>query len=134
MLIKKVTTGWVTQVYDTEAKRFVSQEFQAGEQVDWESMNGAPVEAINEYLNFDMVQPPLPECEIDFITTENQEHFRNGIILDKIKLVRDIMQIFRPHNIPLNTATNFVNGSMVRVPRLVVHPLCELGIRMRIIG
>lgn len=139
MLIKKVTTGFVTQVYDTEAKCFVSQEFTAGEQVDWETMEGDTVNLMEtdvgkEYLNFDMIQPPAPMCQIDFITVENQNYFRNGIILDNIRLVRDIMQIFRPLDIPLMTATNFINCVMVEVPRSVIQPMEDLGIRMRIIG
>ena len=64
MLVNKVTTGFVVQVFDTELKRFVSQEFMAGEQTDYEDRLGDPVDrAIFEvdgqeaYLPFDTVQP-----------------------------------------------------------------------------
>lgn len=34
-IVKKITTGFVIQNYDTDTERFVSQEFVAGDQVDW---------------------------------------------------------------------------------------------------
>ena len=64
MLVNKVTTGFVIQVFDTETGRFVSQEFVAGDQCDYEDGNGVPVcsEALEvggkeASLPFDMVQP-----------------------------------------------------------------------------
>ena len=36
MLINKITVGWVTQTFDTEQKKFMRQEFFAGDQVDYE--------------------------------------------------------------------------------------------------
>jgi hypothetical protein len=64
MLVNKVTTGFVVQVFDTDLKRFVSQEFTAGEQTDYEDRLGNPMDkAVFEadgkeaYLPFDMVQP-----------------------------------------------------------------------------
>jgi hypothetical protein len=65
MLVNKVTTGFVIQVFDTELKRFVSQEFVAGDDCQYEDGEGVPVcsEALEvdgkeAYLPFDMVQPP----------------------------------------------------------------------------
>ena len=58
MLINKVTTGFVIQVFDTKKGRFVSQSFTAGDQ--YEDKDGEPVdsEALKEAcLPFDMVQP-----------------------------------------------------------------------------
>ena len=71
MIIKKVTTGYVTQQYDTEAKQWLSQEFIAGDEVDWEDENGNPTDPpedfeddkgwssvdVGSYLPFNMVQP-----------------------------------------------------------------------------
>lgn len=59
MQIKKITTGFVIQVYDTEKKSFVSQEFIAGDEVEVEDIEGNPVDddMIPDYLPFDMVQP-----------------------------------------------------------------------------
>jgi len=63
MLISKITIGFVTQVFDTEKQRWISQEFVAGDQVDFEDDNGNPVDAPKDkdgeepYLCFDMVQP-----------------------------------------------------------------------------
>ena len=64
MLVNKVTVGFVIQVYDTELKRFVSQQFVAGDQCEYEDKDGVPVcsEALEvdgkaAYLPFDMVQP-----------------------------------------------------------------------------
>ena len=62
-LIKKVTHGFVIQVYDTKKRRWTSQEFVEGDQVDWEDGSGEflddPEEspAYDDYLPFDMVQP-----------------------------------------------------------------------------
>ncbi len=66
-LIKKITTGFVVQVFDTEKNRFVSQEFVAGDQVDVENENGEPTE--NEtldktYLPFEMKQPESDETKV----------------------------------------------------------------------
>ena len=52
MLLKKVTTGFVVQTFDTEKQKFVSQEFVAGDQCDYENEDG-----VEDYLPYDMVQP-----------------------------------------------------------------------------
>ncbi len=63
MLVNKITVGFVVQVFDTEKKRFVGQEFVAGDQCDYED-NGElvgremlEVDGKEAYLPFDMVQP-----------------------------------------------------------------------------
>ena len=71
MLVNKVTAGFVVQVFDTESRRFVSQQFVAGDQCDYEDKDGDPVDSKalevdgkEAYLPFDMVQPqtdPAPE-------------------------------------------------------------------------
>ena len=63
MKINKITTGFVVQVFDTKTKRFVSQEFIAGDETSVEYRNGETVpdgkvlDANATYLPFDMVQP-----------------------------------------------------------------------------
>ena len=57
MIVKKITVGFVVQSYDTNAKKFIEQNFTAGDQVDYEDEFGEPVESFSEYLAFDMVQP-----------------------------------------------------------------------------
>jgi hypothetical protein len=59
MKISKITNGYVIQVYDTELKRFVSQEFVAGCTVEYENSRGETVDSdmIPDYLPFDMIQP-----------------------------------------------------------------------------
>ena len=59
MIIKKITTGFVIQEFDTETGLFVAQEFVAGDQVDYEDEEGEKVdsEGVDGYLPFDMVQP-----------------------------------------------------------------------------
>jgi hypothetical protein len=64
MLVNKVTTGFVIQVFDTELKRFISQEFVASDQCQYEDKEGVPVcsEALEvdgkeAYLPFQMIQP-----------------------------------------------------------------------------
>ena len=60
MLVNKITAGFVIQVFDTELRRFVSQQFVAGDDVAYEDKNGDPVdwrEGEDAYQPFDMVQP-----------------------------------------------------------------------------
>ena len=59
MIVKKITVGFVVQAYDTETKKWVGQEFVAGDQVDYEFDNGAPAnpDDVSGYLPFEMVQP-----------------------------------------------------------------------------
>jgi hypothetical protein len=64
MLVNKITEGFVIQVFDTELRRFVSQEFVAGDRCQYEDKDGVPVcsEALEvdgeeAALPFDMVQP-----------------------------------------------------------------------------
>lgn len=71
MLINKITPGYVIQVFNTETGQYVSQEFRAGDEVDYESTDGqTPIEdgfmeSVNfgpyakaePYLPFDMLQP-----------------------------------------------------------------------------
>jgi hypothetical protein len=70
MLVNKVTAGFVVQVFDTELRRFVSQEFVAGDQCDYEDKDGNAVESKalevdgkEASLPFDMVQPGDPDSE-----------------------------------------------------------------------
>ncbi len=58
--MKKITTGFVIQTYNDNGK-CTSQEFIAGDQVDWETDDGQPIEAPGneEYQPFDMVQPEI---------------------------------------------------------------------------
>lgn len=59
---KKITIGFVVQTYD--GNKCVSQEFVAGDQIDYEDMVGKNIEidTTNEqYQPFDMVQPKFSE-------------------------------------------------------------------------
>ena len=65
MIIQKITTGFVIQNFDTDAQNFTSQEFVAGDQVDFE-IDGDAIDSIefedklvdhSGYLPFEMVQP-----------------------------------------------------------------------------
>ena len=80
MRINKITVGYVSQTFDTDLGRFVSQEFVAGDQVDYEDEDGDPVDSdllevkkkvkgkngrmktVKEeaYLTFEMKQPVRP--------------------------------------------------------------------------
>ena len=65
MKVRKITSGFVVQEYDTELREWVSQEFVASDSVEWEDENGeyidmgiAPKIMFNtSYLPFVMVQP-----------------------------------------------------------------------------
>jgi hypothetical protein len=45
MRVNKITVGFVSQIFDTDLGRFVSQEFVAGDQVDYEDEDGEPVDS-----------------------------------------------------------------------------------------
>lgn len=63
MLIEKITTGYVVQIYDTETKTFTSQKFVAGDEVTYQVDDQIIVpDQINVsenelYLTFEMQQP-----------------------------------------------------------------------------
>jgi len=40
MIVRKVTTGFVVQEFDSETGRCISQTFVAGDKVDWEDRQG----------------------------------------------------------------------------------------------
>lgn len=61
MKIHKVTTGFVTQVFDTITNKFICQDFTAGDEVVYESEDGQHCDEINEYLPFEMIQPDQME-------------------------------------------------------------------------
>ena len=66
-IVKKITVGFVIQEYDTETGKFVSQEFMAGDQVDWEDEDGNAIPKEDAYLSFEMVQPEDIESVEDII-------------------------------------------------------------------
>ena len=60
MIVKKITTGFVIQSFDTKTNKFVASEFVAGDECDFENEDGEVVDSSlldNKYLPFDMVQP-----------------------------------------------------------------------------
>jgi len=64
MLVKKITTGFVIQTFDTELGKFVNQDFIAGDGCDYEDENGETVDSDllevdgqEAYLPFNMQQP-----------------------------------------------------------------------------
>ena len=69
MFINKITDGFVIQTFDTETGKFVSQEFIAGNESDYENKETAEavsselliVDGVEVYLPFDMKQPDSPE-------------------------------------------------------------------------
>ena len=80
MRIRKITTGFVIQVFDTLTNTWVEQNFTAADQVEFEDMDGNMIDIDTEefepfekyYLPFDMVQPnseptniPCPMCGLD---------------------------------------------------------------------
>jgi hypothetical protein len=63
MKVFKITSGFVSQEFDTATGKWVSQDFIAGDDCAYEDANGDPLGKVsmskieNEYLPFDMVQP-----------------------------------------------------------------------------
>lgn len=57
--LKKITSGYVTQVFDTDKNEFIEQYFHTGDNVEWEDSNGHTITCplSDPYLPFDMVQP-----------------------------------------------------------------------------
>lgn len=73
-MINKITAGYVVQKYDEEKEEFISQEFQAGDMVDWEDEEGITLDPERDlylsdsddaYLPFEMKQPL--EIKEDFL-------------------------------------------------------------------
>lgn len=63
-MLLKITHGFVIQTYNEKKKQWMSQEFVAGDTVEWENRSGqilpvseVPDDAMNAYLPFEMVQP-----------------------------------------------------------------------------
>lgn len=56
MILKKITTGFVIQDFDSKGK-IIRQEFIAGDQVDFEDEKGNEVDYRDVYFPFEMVQP-----------------------------------------------------------------------------
>lgn len=62
MLFKKITPGFVTQTFN-DAGECVEQNFTAGDDVEYETEDGDPINVMDmplggrEYQTFDMVQP-----------------------------------------------------------------------------
>ena len=61
MKINKITTGFVIQTFDTETGKYTSQEFVAGDDVQYENEFGEKIEGLRlqreSVLPLDMVQP-----------------------------------------------------------------------------
>lgn len=65
MLIKKITTGFVTQTFDTETGEWVDQQFICGDQCDYEDEDANPVsyklfqgkDGKEAYLPYEMKKP-----------------------------------------------------------------------------
>jgi hypothetical protein len=79
MIVRKITTGFVIQEFDTETQQFVSQNFTASDGVDWEDEDGnaidpddfvAKADGTLPYLEFDMVPPAYMNQEAP---TEDEE-------------------------------------------------------------
>lgn len=68
MKIKKITTGFVVQVFDTDTNKWESQEFVAGDS-EYETEEGEALGAWDDnpaednYLPFDMKQPEQMKAE-----------------------------------------------------------------------
>ena len=68
MIIRKITEGFVEQIYETEKGCFVSQRFVAGDVCDCisESEDNVSDYFKDKYLPFDMIQPvqkDKPTCQ-----------------------------------------------------------------------
>jgi hypothetical protein len=91
MNIQKITTGFVTQTFDSEGK-LLEQNFTAGDECDWENEDGEPIEDEGFYHPFDMVENDEVERKIkfgknlaqhiiddSFAKSDYEEHIENGL-------------------------------------------------------
>jgi len=92
MIVNKVTTGFVTQQYDTETKQFVGQTFTAIDDVVWEDTHehifnrvekdllGLGNDEVAEpYFHFNMVQPGVDMCAVcEYPSVTKREVSVNG--------------------------------------------------------
>lgn len=82
---RKTTNGYVVQTYDRETGKCISQEFVAGDEVDYEDDNGYIDEPGNEvYQPLHMVQPDeyvLDENDLKFlrVVQEALANWRDGV-------------------------------------------------------
>ena len=81
MIVKKITTGFVIQNYDTETEKFVSQEFIASGDVNWEDEEGTNLDPDDfvvkgngtlPYLPFDMVPPAYMDNGEEALTVDQE--------------------------------------------------------------
>lgn len=57
--IRKITTGFVTQRWDSETGKFLGQDFTASDEVAYEDESGNAIDQTEpEYRCFEMVQEP----------------------------------------------------------------------------
>ena len=59
MIVRKITTGFVVQEFDAETGRCVSQEFVAGDQVEWEDRQGNAISDGDFGLDLEGLYHPL---------------------------------------------------------------------------
>jgi hypothetical protein len=86
-MLKKITTGFVIQMYDTEKRMFVHQEFIAGQPVDFENEAGEAVDPslfkdednTEAYLPFNMEQPKENPADLREMEIERQVYGRDDI-------------------------------------------------------
>ena len=74
MIVNKITTGFVTQQFDTETRKFISQSFTAADSSDFEDEAGNDADEFSEYLNFDMVQPKQEKVPVSDMIIPAEVH------------------------------------------------------------
>lgn len=139
MLIKKITTGYVIQTFDTELARFVKQEFVASDTVEWEDENGKPMGHIEGVCNsFEMVQPNAEDdrtVTIDFIQSFNPLHMNSDGTENKVLICKDVLSIFREYDKGLLEAKQWVDGHhLVEIKHSAVAKLMDFQLQFRVIG
>ena len=72
MIINKITVGFVIQRFDTETKKFESQEFICGDDVSFENEYGEHAYKIDEYLPYEMKQPKELKDLMEFVNVTSK--------------------------------------------------------------
>lgn len=73
MIVRKITTGFVVQEFDGDTGRCVSQEFIAGDQVDWEDRQGNAISDGDFGIDLEGLYHPLKMKPLEEKCREDSE-------------------------------------------------------------
>lgn len=67
-MLNKRVNGFVSQLYDTDTGKFISQEFVASDEVEWEFQSGMPVtDSLVKSEGLNRAYCPMEMVKLDYI-------------------------------------------------------------------